>query len=591
MPRTSRQRRQPTDDWGQLRLLVTSAAQAAYELLRPIVLFGQPPAIRARETGVPERTLRRKATRFDAVGMRSLFEVEPAAAPPPAGSVRRALPLGIRQAIVELKAEHPPFGLREIATICRERFDRPVDHHTVRQVLATEPLPLRLPRRFRRYHEIVDPIERRMAVVRLYLEGWSVKSIAGYLAVSRTTTYETLRRWIAEGLPGLADRPRGPRQPARKVDLRAMATVRRLQANPELGEFRIHAALAQQGIALSPRTCGRILALPRALGAPQPASAVPHEARPMPFAAVRRHQYWSVDVRYVEDHALGTGKPVYVISVLENFSRALLASAISPRQDLTAFLIALRAAVEAHGAPEVLVSDGGGVFRATQARAIYRALGIQKEEIDQGQAWQNYVETHFNVMRRMADYHYARATTWAGLQAVHDRFFRDYNHQAHFAHRERTDGRRNPAAVLGWVHGAWCDPADLDRLFRLRSRRRLNAGGSLRFRDWRLYGERGLAGEQVAVWVWDEELTVEYAGDTLARYRVTAEVGGRRLREVDEPRLYATAHASPQPFLAPVDEVEWHPVQRLAPYRPRRTRREEDRQERLFPGADEATTG
>src|SRR5262249_44751056 len=224
-------------------------------------------------------------------------------------------------------------------------------------------------------------------------------------------------------------------------------------ANPELGEFRIHAALLQQGLRLSPRTCGRILALHRALGAPRPAEPALREPHPMPFAAVRRHQFWSVDIRYIEDHALGTGKPAYVISILENFSRAILASAISPRQDLTAFLIVLRAAVEAHGAPEVLVSDGGGVFWATPAPAGYRALGIQKEEIDQGQAWQNSIETHFNVMRRMADYHYARAMTWAELQAIHDRFFPDDHHQPHFAHQARTDGRRSPAAALGWVQG------------------------------------------------------------------------------------------------------------------------------------------
>jgi putative transposase len=87
----------------------------------------------------------------------------------------------------------------------------------------------------------------------------------------------------------------------------------------------------------------------------------------MPFAAQRRHQVWSVDDRYLEDYQLGTGKPVYAISILENYSRALLASAISPRQDLTAYLIVLRAAVEAHGAPEVLVSDGGDVFKARSA--------------------------------------------------------------------------------------------------------------------------------------------------------------------------------------------------------------------------------
>src|SRR5215211_4271352 len=423
MPAAARPRRQPTDDWQQLRLIVASPAQASYELLRPIVLFGQTPAARAHQTGVSERTLRRKVARFEATGMRSLFEPDD----PPATD-RRVLPLGIRRAIVELKAEYPPLGLREIAAICRARFDRPVSHHTVKQVLATEPLPLHPPRRLPRYRDIPDPVARRKAIVDLFAEGWRPTAIAGYLETTRTRVYETMARWETAGWPGLEDRSRAPHRHARKVDLKAMAAIRRLQANPELGEFRIHAALAQLGIDLSPRTCGRILALHRALGAPHPAAATPREAQPMPFAAQRRHQFWSVDIRYIEEHALGTGKPVYVISILENFSRALLASAISPRQDLTAYLIVLRAAVETHGAPEVLVSDGGAIFRAKHAQAIYAALGIQKEQIERGQPWQNYIETNFNVMRRMADFHYAKARMWSELQAVHDRFFHDFNH-------------------------------------------------------------------------------------------------------------------------------------------------------------------
>ena len=575
MPATPRPRRQPTDDWDQLRLLVTSPEQEPYELLRPVVLFGQPAAARARETGVAARTLRRKAARFDAAGMRSLFEPDDPLAPD-----RRALPLGIRKAIVELKTEHPPLGPFEIARICQHRFDRPVSYHTVAKVLATEPLPLHPPRRLPRYRDVPDPGQRRKAVVDLYLDGWRPTAIAGYLETTRPRVYETLARWEAEGWPGLEDRPHAPHRPARKVNLKAMAAVRRLQANPELGEFRIHAALEQLGIDLSPRTCGRILALHRELGAPRPA-AVPREPRPMPFAAVRRHQYWSVDVRYVEDHPLGTEKPVYIISILENFSRALLASAISPRQNLTAYLIVLRAAVETHGAPVALVSDGGGIFRANHAKAIYAALGIAKRAIDRGQAWQNYVEPHFGIMRRMADYHYAKATTWAELQAVHDRFFHDYNHQPHAAHGDRPKGRRSPATVLGWVQGAWCDPADPDRLFRLRATRVLYAGGYVRFRHWRLYGERGLAGERAAVWVDGETLTVEFATETLAQYRVAVAADGRGLKEVDEPRLYATEHASPQPFLPEMAGLAWRPAQRLAPYRPRRQRRDAGRQERL----------
>ena len=122
MARASRSSRGPTEEWSQLRLLVRSPEQATYELLRPIVLFGQPAGTRARETGVPERTLRRKAARFAAQGMRSLF---PELAPPAAD--RRRLPPTIRRAIVELQAEYPPFGPYEIATICRARFGRPVD--------------------------------------------------------------------------------------------------------------------------------------------------------------------------------------------------------------------------------------------------------------------------------------------------------------------------------------------------------------------------------------------------------------------------------------------------------------------------------
>jgi putative transposase len=586
MPVTPGPRHQPTDDWDQLRLLVSSPEQATYELLRPIVLFGESASVRAQETDVPARTLRRKVARFAATGMRSLFAPDEPPVPD-----RRTLPLGIRKTIVELKAEYPPLKPFAIARICQHRFDRSVSYHTVQKILATEPLPLHPPRRLPRYRDIPDPVVRRKAIVDLYLEGWGVTAIAGYLETTRPRVSETLRRWVDEGLPGLADRPRGPRHPARKVDLKAMAAIRRLQANPELGEFRIHAALAQQGIHLSPRTCGRILALHRALGAPQPATALPHDPQPMPFAAQRRHQYWSVDVRYVEDHALGTGKPVYVVSILENFSRAILASTISPRQDLTAYLIVLRAAVEAHGAPEVLVSDGGAIFKANQAKAIYAALGIAHRQIDAGQAWQNYIETHFNIMRRMADYHYARAATWSALQAVHERFFHDYNQQAHFAHRERIDGRHSPAAVLGWVQGAWCDPADLDRLFRLRATRVFNTHGCVRFRHWRLYGERGLAGKPAAVWVWDELLTIEYAAETLAQYPIAEEADGRHLRAVGELRLYTTSHASPQPFLPPLTETAWHPAQRLSPYRPHRKRAAVGQQARLFPEQQDASAG
>ena len=225
----------------------------------------------------------------------------------------------------------------------------------------------------------------------------------------------------------------------------------------------------------------------------------------MPFAAQRRHQIWSVDLRYLDMHRLGGGN-IYAISILDNYSRAILASGLSRSQDLTAYLLVLYAAIRQHGAPEALVSDSGSVFKAKQARRIYDALGIRKEQIDRRQPWQNYIETAFNVQRRMADWDFAQATTWAELLAVHDHWVVNYNYQDHWAHRHRDEATRSPAAVLSWV--AWS---------RVARRRNCTASstrpvsgdawialGYVRFRHWRLYGERGLAGEQAAVWLYGE---------------------------------------------------------------------------------------
>lgn len=97
----------PTDDWQELRRLAPWPEQRAYEELRPVVLFGQAVEERAGETGTPERTLYRRATRFDAEGMASLL-------PPPKVPKHQRLPPKIRQAIIDLKAEYPAFRANEI---------------------------------------------------------------------------------------------------------------------------------------------------------------------------------------------------------------------------------------------------------------------------------------------------------------------------------------------------------------------------------------------------------------------------------------------------------------------------------------------
>jgi hypothetical protein len=55
------------------------------------------------------------------------------------------------------------------------------------------------------------------------------------------------------------------RKAPRVVTLEAANEIRKKQENPLIGEWRMHAALLQEGIKVSPRTCGRIMAKNRAL--------------------------------------------------------------------------------------------------------------------------------------------------------------------------------------------------------------------------------------------------------------------------------------------------------------------------------------
>jgi putative transposase len=570
-----RQRSEPTDDWQQLDLLVRFPEQRTYELIRPVVLFGYSPAERARLTGAPQRTLYRQAARFEREGMASLFG-------PPQVERHRTLPKDIQRAILVLKAEHPAFHDHEIAKICGVQFGRRPSHNTVRRILAEDPLPILVGRRFPPYHEIADAATRRHAVLTLHGEGWSVTSIAAYLQITRHTVHDTLKRWIAEGLAGMADKSHARTDGVRKADLPAIAAIRRLQENPELGAFRMHAALKQMGIDLSPSTCGRIMARNRKLyGLAKPARA-PHTKTPQPFAAVRRHQYWSVDIRHLD--MANIGMKVYCISILENYSRAILASGLFPAQDLSAYLMILYAAIRQHGVPEALVSDSGAVFvTAKQAKAIYAALGIEKREIERGKPWQNYIETTFKIQRRMADWHFAKATTWAELLAVHDQWVVNYNYQVHWAHQERDDDRRTPRDVLAWYNGRPVTPEDLHRLFyRTRFGRKLDRLGYVRFRHWRVYGERGLARERAAVWLYGETLTLEYADELLAQYTVRYQPDKAHLLNVAEPRLFATPYQSPQLPLWELSDSEWLKVMRRPDYAPRATRQEAVAQPPLF---------
>lgn len=558
--------------WTEFQTRLIWPEQIAYEEIRPVVAFGQPIKGRAAEVGVSAKTLARHIEQFVQHGIPGLIPNTPRHS-----DDQRLLPQPMREYILQLKAEYPPFSSREIAGIIDIKFERRVDHHTVERVLARGTLPKVVGRRHPRYYQMRTAEERREAMLRLHLEGWSVKAISGYLGAPRRSIYAFLTRWSAEGVRGLADKSRARRPRARKATLPVMTTVKAIQEQSAIGAFRMAATLKQRyGIEVSARTCGRIMAQNRDLYGLQRPTPEPKPKKPMPFAAARPHQFWSVDICYIEKHHVPESSgSVYIITILDNYSRSIVASAPSKKQDLWAFLLVFFTAIHVHGAPEALVSDGGTVFKANHALEIYEQLGIKKEQIEHRKPWQDYVESHFAVMKRMEAYQLERATSWEEFCDVHARFIADYNHQEHFAHQERVDGKRTPAEVLGWIHGRHVPIPTLSQLFELLyGTRTIDRSGYIRYQNWRLYSDEGLVGERACVWLMKETLTItrqDIPDNLVAQYTVTYDADGRTFQGLNELRPFPP-HPMPQQRLFDVETmraIEWRKVIRLPSYRSR----------------------
>jgi putative transposase len=189
MPGPKRVRRERTDEWAQIQQYCLWDEQELYEQIRPLVLFGQTAGERAKETGAAQRTLSRKADEFERYGMQGLF---PSGEPGGARDTSKTLPEEIRQLIVDLHAELPTMSWREIAEICYIRYGRRPSHHSIKHIATSGQGPARRERRYQPWHQIPDLAERKLAVIRLHAEGWSITSIAKYLATSRHSIYDTV---------------------------------------------------------------------------------------------------------------------------------------------------------------------------------------------------------------------------------------------------------------------------------------------------------------------------------------------------------------------------------------------------------------
>ena len=105
-------------------------------------------------------------------------------------------------------------------------------------------------------------------------------------------------------------------------------------------------------------------------------------------------------------------------------------------------------------------------------------------------------------------------------------------------------GRTYPEEVLSRI------------LYATQFTRHLDKHGYIKFKNWRFFGEDGLAESEVCVWVYEGTLKIEYQATALSLYSVRLSPD-QQITEVTNPRSIETHFRSPQLDLWQVSDTEW----------------------------------
>ena len=80
---------------------------------------------------------------------------------------------------------------------------------------------------------------RQLLVKRVVIDGWPTATVAEQLGISRATAYKWVRRYRADGLPGLEDRSSRPHRSPRRSSDDVTATILRARARRRYGPARL----------------------------------------------------------------------------------------------------------------------------------------------------------------------------------------------------------------------------------------------------------------------------------------------------------------------------------------------------------------
>ena len=200
---------------------------------------------------------------------------------------------------------------------------------------------------------------------------------------------------------------------------------------PFYGVRRMTVWLRQQGYLVNAKRVARLL---HTMGLetiyPKPRTSQPHPGhRVYPYLLrgvpiTRVNQVWSTDITYVRLH----GGFVYLIAVMDWFSRYVLSWAVSITMDVGFCLEALEQALGV-ATPHIFNSDQGAQFTSLEFTGRLAAAGIQISMDGRGRALDNvFVERLWRTVKYEEVYLKDYGTPREAMQGF-EKFFQLYNRQ------------------------------------------------------------------------------------------------------------------------------------------------------------------
>lgn len=345
----------------------------------------------------------------------------------------------------------------------------------------------------------------------------NVRALCGELGISRQTFYKYRRRWAVEGPPGLVERSRRPQRSPAQIGAEMEDAIVRLRKDlvVDHGAQAIAWHLRRQGTVVSAATVHRVL-VRRGLVTPHP------EKRPKSawkrFEWPRPNDAWQIDATL---WALADNRDVWIMDVLDDHSRVLVAARVCDGPTGAGAWDALSHGIAEWGVPAHVMSDNGVCFTGrffkggqTDFERSLRDLGVRHIPSSPGhpQTCGKLERSHQTTKRWLGSI--GRADTAEELQGQLDQWRQHYNERR----PHKAAGGHTP--LERWAATERATPLGAHPLPPRAELRTVASNGLIGWGRHTIGLDSRRAGEQVLVIARDLELTIHGRGGVIRKLTV-----------------------------------------------------------------------